>query len=56
MDLVPRSARLRTAGCGLDGDVLRIPIGFIRRQRWQHPYFGLVWVLGTVYMPVTAIW
>ena len=35
---------------------LRFPLKALRRRRWLHSYLGYVWVFGTVWMPVTAIW
>jgi hypothetical protein len=41
---------------GLIALILRLPFKTMRRARWLHQYFGLAWVLLTIYMPVTAIW
>ena len=43
-------------GVGAGALVLRLPFKPIRRRRWLHRFFGYVWVLGTIWMPVTAIW
>ncbi len=43
-------------GIGLTAILLRLPLKIVKRQRWLHPYLGYAWVLGTIWMPVTAIW
>ncbi len=41
---------------GLLAMTLRLPLKSIRKRRWLHRYLGYVWIFGTVWMPVTAIW
>ena len=41
---------------GLTAIILRFPIKPVQRYRWLHPYVGYVWVMGTIWMPITAIW
>lgn len=43
-------------GVGLATIILRLPFDIIKRSSWLHRYLGYVWVFGTVWMPVTAIW
>ena len=35
---------------------LRLPMKIVRRRHWLHPYFGWIWIFGTAWMGVTAIW
>lgn len=41
---------------GLSAIILRLPLRAVRRLRWVHPYIGYIWVFGTVWMGITAIW